>query len=375
MEHFIRKNYLPHGFYILLIIISYFIVLFLNKSTVFSYRFDQNLIERYERSQDIPHEVKGRIFLSDSEIHIAAGYLYVTGNDPTEYNFQHPPFIKYLYGLSTIFFGNPYIVQIAFGIALLILTYMLSFKLFGKSLVSIIACILLLVDPLFISLSSDALLDLGQSPFALSYLLSFIYLPGNYIVQGISLGILSGSKFWGLSLFLTSILLLYRLYRREFKYTLFLYHLLTAFVVFVLIYLPTFIARGGNFNIIFFELKTLKYWLNHSVSSIPAASLIMFVTGFYKSWWEHKEVVRSAIWSIFWPVGLIVSIIQFAQTLKLKNERMLIHIIPILYLLYLGVQAPFTRYFIFILPLIYSSLSFLIYRIFTWYGYSKKIKE
>ena len=49
-------------------------------------------------SQDIPHEVAGkRLFLSDSEIHIASGYLYALGNNPITFNFQHPPFIKYGY--------------------------------------------------------------------------------------------------------------------------------------------------------------------------------------------------------------------------------------------------------------------------------------
>ena len=132
---------------------------------MFLYKFDTGLIAQYLRSQDIPHEVPGRLFLSDSDIHISAGYLYVNGYGPTDFNFQHPPFIKYLYGISTMLTGNPFFVQLIFGAVLLLLTYVIGRAFFSSALIGALAALLLLFDPLFHHITSQALLDLGQVVF------------------------------------------------------------------------------------------------------------------------------------------------------------------------------------------------------------------
>ena len=109
-----------HIVFLTLIITVYLIVLFFRNPNIFSYKFDTSLVKKYLCSQDISHEPPcKRLFLSDEDIHIAAGYLYAKGSDPIVYNFQHPPLIKYLYGYSIILFHNPYFVQIGLGILFL----------------------------------------------------------------------------------------------------------------------------------------------------------------------------------------------------------------------------------------------------------------
>ncbi len=102
---------IKEGFILILVYLGWLAVF---QPQVYTYRFDPVLINSYLQSQDIPHEVDQRVFLSDGEIHIAAGYLYAKGADPTVYNFQHPPLLKYLYGLSILVFHNPYFVQLFF---------------------------------------------------------------------------------------------------------------------------------------------------------------------------------------------------------------------------------------------------------------------
>jgi len=231
-------------------------------------------------SQDIPHEVAGkRLFLSDSEIHIASGYLYALGNNPTTFNFQHPPFIKYLYGLSILLFKNPFIIQIIFGIALLLLTYMTSLLIFNSFYSALFSTLLLLVDPLFIGISSQALLDLGQAVFILLYLYLLLKKKKiNNIFPGIVLGILFASKFWIGSLFFVLIFDIYFILKKKLVLKDITVHFIVASITFSIIYFKTFYNAKGLFNIIFFELKTVKYWLNHSTASIFGSSLFLFLT-------------------------------------------------------------------------------------------------
>lgn len=348
---------------IFFIILFYFIVIFLSKREIFSFKFDKSLIKKYFLSQDIPHEVAGkRLFLSDGEIYLATGYLYLQGYDPSEFNFEHPPLTKYLFGLSIKFFNNPYFIQIGFGMMILILVYYLGIKIFKKSVASFITCLFLILDPLFVDLSSQPLLDFSQTVFFILYFLSVFYWK-NYILQGIFLALFAGTKFWVSPIFFIFIFAVFQLYKKEFKFKEFIYHLLVAFFVYCLLYTQTFIIRKGNFNIIWHILKTFKYRLIHNSSSFPGASLVMFLTGYFRAWWGKKEILRANIWSPFWLISFLVCIRASLVCLIQRKigEKFLISVVPVLYLFYLGVQAPFPRYFMIILPFSYLVLSEFIY--------------
>ena len=99
---------MKHWIFLISIIVLYIAKLYFYSPEIFHYRFNKSLIDKYFCSQDISHEVPcKRIFLSDSDLHIAAGYLYIKGYDPTVYHFQHTPFVKYLYGIAILLTGNP----------------------------------------------------------------------------------------------------------------------------------------------------------------------------------------------------------------------------------------------------------------------------
>ncbi len=348
-------------FVVLFLILFYISAILIFKKEVFTYQFNIGLIARYFRSQDIPHEVVGRLFLSDGEIHTAAGYLYAVGYDPTTFNFQHPPFIKYLYGASILFFNTPYVIQILLGVSYILLTYCLGIKIFRGRTLSTLACILLILDPLFLDISSQPLLDLGQAVFSLLYVISFLFYPQNFILQGIFLGLSASSKFWAPTLFFILVLFGFRyLIKKERNWKSLLISFLVAFLVFTATYTRTFINQKGKFNIIFYQLKILKYWFNHSIASIPGASLFLFLTGYFKSWWGKKNIIRSNVWTIIWPVSFVASIFGIIKNKKINN-KIIVFLIPVLYLLYLGVQAPFPRYFIMILPYSYLGLAYMLW--------------
>lgn len=352
----LRKFVLP----LVLLQLLYLISLFLMNKHVFTYRFNPEIVKRYLCSQDIPYEPAcPRVFLPDGDIHIASSYLYIKGADPTTYNFQHTPFLKYMYGLSIVIFNNPLILEIILGATLITCTYWLGFLLFSSSFVSILASLFLIIDPLFQFLAGQASYELGQATFTLLYVILMIFLKDLFVLQGITLGLFAGTKYYGAAVFFTGIIFIYKVIHKKLKLKHYFLHLIIAFLTFTLLYTKSFINQGFRFNIFFFQLKLAKYWVEHSITNIPLASLVLFISGYYKSWWEPFSIIRANVWSVLWPISLILSTCQGIKlVLKKKITPLLLtSVIPILYLIYLGVQAPFPRYFILILPFSYLILS------------------
>jgi len=340
-----------------LLVVIYIILLFTFKKSVFTFKFDLGLIDKYFRSQDITYEIiDRRVFLSDADIYQATGYLYALGYDPTQWNFEHPPLIKTLFGLSILFFNNPYYLQISLGIILIFFTYYLGKKIYKQRLPAFLACLLLVTDCLFLEVSSQTLLDLGQTILLLGYFLAIFYWK-NYWLEGLFLGLFASTKFWVTPMFFIVLFALYLLLKKELKIKQFIYHLVIAFGVYTLLYWQTFIYRHGMFNIIFHWFKTMKYRFVHNTSSLPGASLIMFSTGFFQTWWGKHEFIRADSWSILWPITLVFSCLKTYALIFKRNLKNLLGAIPFLYLVFLGVQAPFPRYFLIILPFAYLNLA------------------
>jgi len=204
-------------------------------------------------------------------------------------------------------------------------------------------------------LSGDASFEMGQACFLLTYLFFVLYKKDNFWLQGLFLGLFASAKFWGAVPFFVIVLNGYNLIKKKVKLKTVFQQLLIGFIVFSLTYLKAFINRNGFFNIFFFQMKLLKYWKEHSMTNIPFSSLTLFLGGFYKSWWGNYSIVRTDQWSWLWPITFFVSFIKSIKIFrkKLINIELLFSSISIIYLFYLGIQAPFPRYFILILPFFY----------------------
>jgi len=332
---------------------------------IFSYKFDRSLVEKYFLSQDIPHDIVGRTFLSDSEIYMTTGYLYAKGELPTKYNFQAPPTIKYLMGFSILFFDNPFILQVVLGIFYVSVTYILGLYVFKTRWVGAVASLFLVFDPLFASLLSQSLLDLGQSVFALFYLFSFLFLPGSFLLQGVFLGLFASSKFWSPAVFFVIYLTLSKRFilKKRIDIKNLSLSFLVAFFVFCLSYAKNFINDRGLFNIFFLEAKTLKYMVVHNSAPSLGGMLVMFLTGKYITWWEGRKILTSDIFNLLWPLVFLVSLFKIILFKNKNDVKYVIYLLPVLYLFYSVTQVPFARYFIIILPYFYLTFSEVIYKV------------
>lgn len=345
---------------VFLILTFYIGVLFFTHKEIFVYHFDQTLIKKYFLSQDIPHEVPGkRLFLSDENIYISSGYLYAKGADPSGYNFDHPPLLKYLFGYAIVLFANPYIIQIFLGAIFIFLVYYSGLKIYKSTSVSILACLLLIIDPLFIDSTSHAMLDLGEVVFLFLYVMLALFYKRNYFLLGITLGLFAGAKSLTTPVFFILLLSFYQWYKKEFDLKIFIKQIVVAGITFTFLYIQSFIQRDGLFNIFFFALKTVKYRINHNVTSFPGASLLLFITSYFQTWWGEREFLSVKTWTFFWPIGLGLCLFQVKKYIKRKliDAKFLFVVVPLLYFLYLGIQAPFPRYFLIILPFLYLTFA------------------
>jgi hypothetical protein len=358
-----KINYL----HILLIVFVYSIFVFYRHPDTLNYQFNQNIVSDYLRSQDIEDledRIKDRIHVSDSDIYIASGYLYAKGESPTKYNFQHAPLVKYLFGFSTIIFNNPFIAQIIFGSLLLVLTYLLGLRVFNSALIGMLASGFLLFDPLFSSMLSEGLLDLGQSVFSAAYVFVALLLPSNFVLHGILLGLIGASKSWTTSVFLMAVIYFYKLLLKKEKIVLknIALTIIVAFITFSSTYLKVFIETQGRFNIFYWQVKILKFLIDHDTSTFVGGNIVLFLTGYFREWWKQSELLRTQIWNPLWPVIFISSVVNIF--IEKKNiYSYVIYLLPVLYLLYISTGAPFSRYFVLILPFLYLSFSKILVNI------------
>jgi hypothetical protein len=351
-------------FVYLFFIAAYLLILFGFHKEIFQYQESPNLINQYLNSQDIEGEVEQRVFISDADIYLASGYLYTQGNSPTNFNFQHPPLIKYLFGFSAKFLGNPYYVQMVFGVLLLGLTYFLGIKLFSKRLIALVATLFLLIDPVFMNLSTQTLLDLGQAVFALGYLGAFVFLPENFLVQGIILGLFAASKFWSTAAIWFTFLIIFQIFVLQKRINILktFYSLVIALIVFSITYIQAFLVIEWQFNIFHYQLKVLKFMLSHNSAPGLGGSVVLFVTGYFTKWWNRLEPLKGDVWSFLWPMSLLFNLWALIRP-KFTKIQSVVYLLPLAYFILTVTQVPFTRYFIVILPLLYLVLSNELFRL------------
>lgn len=325
--------------YLFILLSCLFIFVLINKQKLFQ-RFDPEVVNRYLKSQDIldtENKIKDRVFVSDEEIYIASGYLYSKGAKPTGYNFQHPPFIKYLFGLSTKYFNLPLLPNIIFAGILLIEVYLLGQLVFKNQFIGLLASLLLLIDPVFKEVTIFALLDLGQMVFILGFITSTFYFKKHWIGQGVLLGLAFASKFYSPVIIFLGVIYLFKIFTKQFILKNELLVLVIASLVFSFSYLINF-----PFNIFFYQAKIIKFMIDHNQAVEWGGVLPMFFGGY-----------------TLWPILFFINLFVLFKS-KFSDPGFIYSLIPILYTLVLCFQLPFTRYFILILPFLYLSLSKLI---------------
>lgn len=325
--------------YLIILFTFIFVFFYLSKNFIFQ-RFDLEVVNRYLKSQDILDingDIKDRVIVSDEEIYIASGYLYANGASPTEYNFQHPPFIKYLFGLSAKYFNIPLLPNIFFEGLLLLEVFLLGKLIFKSEFVGLLSSLLLLVDPVFKEVTIYALLDLGQMVFILGFIITTFFWKKHFIGQGVLLGLAFASKFYSPVIIFLGIIYFYKFLNKELEVKKELSMLIVALITFALTYIASFV--NGGFNFFFHQAKIIKFMLDHNQAVEWGGVIPMFFGGYF-----------------MWPILFFVNLYQLFKS-KFDSLQFLLCILPTTYFMLLTFQLPFTRYFILVLPFLYLSFA------------------
>jgi hypothetical protein len=228
---------------------------------------------------------------------------------------------------------------------------------------------LLLIDPVFGGMMNGALLDLGQTVFALCFIIFVFFYPEKFILQGITLGFFAASKFWSTAVIFVLLIAAYKIFIRKEKPNLKKTGLvfLSAFIVYCLVYIKSFINFYGAFNIFLYQSRVFKFMWTHNLAGIPGGPIALFISGYFLPWWQNG-IMRAGDWSFLWPISFLASIV-LAVTTKIKDIKFFFFLLPFAYILMISTQVPFTRYFLIILPYAYlnlSSLLFLLLKRYNW---------
>jgi len=336
-----------------------------------SYYSYPDLERRYDKWLTDPGNLD--YFMRDRDLYAYAGWKYVNGISPEQINFEHPPFAKYLIGLSWIAFGNPNIIGAGLGLASLFVFYELSRKLLRQSLLALLPVYLLSLDKLFLEFSSDSMLDIYLVFFLILSTLLLIGMKTDAEVIGgaISYGLACASKLIGLYAFPAVIVYLV-LKRRNgaLRY-------LTEFVLtFALTYTATYICffLSGHGLQDFLELQwrmfTFQSELRYDRPFSPGRPLLTLLTGIIgpetryvihvdivaqeakTTMIEHGLAISDQFNPLTWPLCFSGAILSSYEAIKARKHELL-HLCMLFFsiLIPINIGQSFVWYLLPLLPI------------------------
>jgi len=263
----------------------------------------------------------------DESVYIPAGQQLISGANPATVNQEHPPLAKYLIGLSQLlFFGSPRIVG---GILASITFVMLFFflKRFESERVATATMVLLMVNPLLLTVMSLAMLEVYWVSFAV---LGLVVVVGNRTtklslgVGGMLCGYAVASKLAAIP-FVLAILsyLAVGLKKRNLPLRNLPIFFLPIVAVYIVVY-STAIINLGAAGFLNYQLSVLSFHESGSGSSIiysatfrifeaPTMAFLGFTNYSYlasyvphlfafNTYWRPTAYLNPAIWGLTFPV-------------------------------------------------------------------------
>lgn len=320
---------------------------------------------RYEESQFVADPNKRSIVIEDDEVYAWAGYNYINYLDPTKINFEHPPLGKIFVGVSIKFFGNPAVVQIFWGAALLFILYFLSLRVLNSKSIALIPGILLTCEPLFVDQIKFALLDLPQVFFMIAALYLSIkekITQKDIVLVGLCLGAATAIKFFASGLLFAIFIFGFLFFVRKIKVK----NILLSFILMVFVYGVSYYGffLSGHSLIDFGKLHyyVLKYYRSFIPNYPPFEIWRIIAVGQWRTWFGNSPFIPAPDWWIGWPIAVGLSFFAlFDRRLTIAKKLPLFWLA--LYLVSNSFHVVFSRYLLAILPIAYVYLIYMLGRL------------
>lgn len=303
--------------------------------------------------------------ISDETLYQVAGVDQMKTRELFTIAPEVPPLGKYIYGVFTIFFGNPYYATIPFFLLASALLYLLSTKLLPAKKYRYIALLLFVLDPLVISQLWQTMMDLPQLTFLLLHILSIFYLlesKGNEkrnllfsVIAGLSLGCFISLKIGFLAVFILIPDIFY-LWKNK-KLVWFIPLILAMGVPFVLSYTVFFLKGNGIKQFLRAQKWVLTFYFTSRAHPVRLAVPFSLLLGIIKGWDQKDTWHRFMEWTISWPLITIASFYSFLKFFKSKKANFDNNSYPLfvcISLLLSFLLVPFfARYLLLVLPIFY----------------------
>lgn len=259
--------------------------------------------------------------MSDEEVYTYAGYVYVTGESPMSVNFEHPPFIKYLYGVSTTYLGNPNIIVAIFVLVEALCIIYLAKELYVDKRLVVIATLLFLSNSLVYWYFSKALLDIPLTGMMLLVVVLYTkYMKKPSFPSALLFGVISGlylcSKYaFPLSVGLFGVLLLTMLVKHG-K----IWHVVAAIgmagISYISLYFAFFLKGNTIIDFIKFEVWRLNWYMGKTDG--PKALILQTIFfGKHRAWWAYDgSMVTYPNYTILWPITCVVFLVSLFKKMK-----------------------------------------------------------
>ena len=334
-----QKEVLPR--FLLLGIVALFI---LNIYPCLLTRFDYPALEqKYKNWKADPGNLE--CLISDDEVYAYAGWRYVNGASPDEINFEHPPFAKYLIGISEVLFNNPNAIGAALGVLSLLILYGLSKRLLGHSLFALAPVYMLSLERVFIAFSSISMLDI----YLVFFLLLSIYLSGEdsrskVLVGAVVLGLATACKLPALLIAPVFFLPVTAKKKRE-AWKVVVQGIFVAALAYCLCYAQFFVA--GHSLADFFELQQrmflqqygMRYERVHSSGRLLLTLLTGIIGPETRTWIIVDEAARLFVTvatkhglsiarefnPLTWPLCFSGAVLSTCQAIKKRNTELFRH--------------------------------------------------
>jgi len=219
-------------------------------------------------------------FISDSDIYAIAGWKYVNGATPYDFNIEHPPLAKYLIGLSELVFGNQNTMSVIFGVLSLLIVYGLAKKVMLDPIFSLVPVYMLSLERLYLELSSTSMLDIYLIFFLLLSVHLFTTRKSNFrtLLASATLGLAMACKVIAALAFLPFIAVLV-MDRKKLR-SVFVYVLIALFA-YCATYALFFLSGHGLADFVQLQLKMvgLHYEARSSLTYPPGRWLLTLLTG------------------------------------------------------------------------------------------------
>lgn len=337
-----------------IIISLYFITLvILNRQTLFAKTEISKLKSLYEGSNYVLGDRGNK--MSDDDVYTYAGYVYASGASPLSVNFEHPPFMKYLYGFSVDLFGNPSWIIVGFMLVQALCLVYLADDLYKNKKLLVAAVVFFLSNSLVYSYFTKALLDVPLAGMMLLSIFTYLrYMKHPSVLRGVLFGSVIGLYFstkypFPLSIGLYGLLLIsvWLKYKNIWHMAIMLGSTAAAYLS---TYIMFFLQGNSLIDYLRFEIWRLHWYLGKA--DAPRALILHTVLfGRHTAWWAHdNSMVVYPNYTILWPISFILFIVSFAKRIQQKTFLIPLKVWTLLSFLILMIGASNDFYLIPLLP-------------------------